>query len=272
MTSDKQIAANRANAQKSTGPRSAAGKMKSALNSRKHGFAGNALTVVRLEDLNEIFQLRLDALDLYRPVNSQELFAVERIAVCQMSLIRASRLEAGLFTTCLDKALDPEGEPIHLMSPELAGDGDIEITRAQNRNFALGEGFHRATQNPHAWLLFLRYQAQAERQYRRAIQDFDRLHALRPELENEATEEIPNEPISPVQPESIQPDPIPPATAGGRTPSSARDPQVALPADESAPPPPPPLPPAVRFDFDAFRSLTDRPAMPDDPQIAWPSE
>ena len=32
MATDKQIAANRINAQKSTGPRSAAGKMKSALN------------------------------------------------------------------------------------------------------------------------------------------------------------------------------------------------------------------------------------------------
>ena len=208
MATDKQIAANRINAQKSTGPRSAAGKMKSALNARKHGFSGSIFTVVRLEDHDEIYNLRRDLLDLYRPVNSQEIFALERVAVCQMSLIRAERLEAGLFTTCLDKALDPEGEPMHLMSPELAGDGDIEITRVQNRNFALGEGFHRATQKPHTWALFLRYQAQAERQYRRAIQEFERLRALRPELETEETE-IPNEPNSPIQPEANQPDPEP---------------------------------------------------------------
>src|ERR1022692_1943373 len=208
MATDKQIAANRINAQKSTGPRSPAGKMKSALNARKHGFAGSVFTVVRLEDLNEINQLRQDALDLYRPVNSQELFALERVAVCQLSMIRASRLEAGLFTTCLDKALDPEGEPIHLMSPELAGDGDIEITRVQNRNFALGEGFHRATQKPHTWALFLRYQAQAERQHRRANQEFERLRALRPELEAEEAE-IPNEPNFPPQPEANQSDPAP---------------------------------------------------------------
>src|ERR1035438_4602801 len=207
MATDKQTAANRINAQKSPGPRSAAGKMKSALNARKHGFAGSVFTVVRLEDLNEIHQLRQDLLDLYRPVNSQELFAVERIAVRQLSLIRAERLEAGLFTTCLDKALDPEGEPIHLMSRELAGDGDIEITRVQNRNFVLGEGFHRATQKPHTWALFLRYQAQAERQYRRAIEEFERLRAFRPELETEETE-IPNEPNSPPQPEANQPDPV----------------------------------------------------------------
>src|ERR1035438_10168696 len=177
MATDKQTAANRINAQKSTGPRSAAGKMKSALNARKHGFSGSITTVVRLEDHEAIYNLRCDLLDLYRPVNSQEIFALERMAVCQMSLIRAEQLEAGLFTACLDKALDPEGEPIHLMSPELAGDGDIQITRVQNRNFILGEGFHRATQKPHTWALFLRYQAQAERLYRRAIQEFDRLRS-----------------------------------------------------------------------------------------------
>ena len=258
MATDKQTAANRINAQKSTGPRSAAGKMRSALNARKHGFAGNAFTVVRLEDLDEIHHLRQDALDLYRPVNSQELFAVERIATCQMSVIRASRLEAGLFTTCLDQALDPQGEPIHLMSPELAGDGDIEITRVQNRNFVLGEGFRRATGQPHTWALFLRYQAQAERQYRRALQELDRLRALRPEFEKEEKEgmeemeEIPNEPISPTQPKS--PQPIPPNV--GRTPPSAP------PASQTPPP----------FHPDAFHSIAGRPTLPGDPQIVRPSE
>jgi hypothetical protein len=238
LATDKQTAANRVNAQKSTGPRSAAGKMKSALNARKHGFSGSVFTVVRLEDLNEINELRQDALDLYRPVNSQEIFALERIAVCQMSLIRAERLEAGLFTTCLDKALDPEGEPMHLMSPELAGNGDIEITRVQNRNFVLGEGFHRATQKPHTWALFLRYQAQAERRYRRAIQEFERLRALRPELEAEETE-IPNEPNFPPQPEANQPDPV---TRTNPIPGGA-DPLVcAGPPGPASPTPDAPLP------------------------------
>src|ERR1039457_3303605 len=248
MATDKQTAANRINPQTSTGPRSAAGKMNSALNARTHGFSGSMTTVVRLEDHVEIYNLRSDLLDLYRPVNTQEIFALERMAVCQMSLIRAERLEAGLFTACLDKALDPEGEPMHLMSPELAGNGDIQITRVQNRNFILGEGFHRATQKPHTWALFLRYQAQAERQYRRAIQEFDRLRALRPDFEKEEIEEIPNEPISPTQPESTQHDPAPETNPiGGLTPPSARDPQAA-PPDATTPPAPQTLPmPPRRF-------------------------
>ncbi len=60
---------------------------------------------------------------------------------------------------------------------------DIEITRAQNRNYALAEGFHRMAQQPNnTWSLFLRYQAQAERQYRRALEEFSRLKALRAEF------------------------------------------------------------------------------------------
>src|ERR1039458_2290912 len=96
MTTPEQIAANRRNAKKSTGPRSAAGKTQSALNARKHGFAGSTFTVVRLEGLKALDHLRQDAVDLYRPVNSQEIFAVERIALCQMALLRVARLESGM--------------------------------------------------------------------------------------------------------------------------------------------------------------------------------
>src|ERR1017187_7605133 len=209
MATDKQIAANRINSQKSTGPRSAAGKTQSAQNARKHGFCSSNFAVAHLEDLDEIVDLRHDLLHFYHPANSQELWAVERIALCQMSLIRASRLEAGLFTTCLDQALGSDGPPIHPIDEEMAGLGKGKITFGQGHNFAIAESFHRLTQRPHTWALFLRYQAQSERNYRRAIQEFERLRALRPELESEEIAEIPNEPNSPPQPEPNQPDPVP---------------------------------------------------------------
>jgi hypothetical protein len=207
MATIKQIAANRRNAQKSTGPRSSPGKTQAALNARKHGFAGSSFTVVRIEDLKDIDNLRQDALAFYLPVNSQEIFAVERIALCQMALLRIARLESGILTRCLDRTLGPEGAQICFMNPQTVGDGDIEITKAQNRNFALSVGFHMNTEQPHTWELFLRYQTQTERQYRRAIEDFERLRAMRPEPEeSEEFKEIPNEPNSP-QPESPEPDP-----------------------------------------------------------------
>ncbi|MGO9965950.1 MAG: hypothetical protein ACLPY2_01660, partial [Bryobacteraceae bacterium] len=56
------------------------------------------------------------------------------------------------------------------------------ITRAQNRNYGLGEGFHRFIQRADTWPLFLRYQAQAERNYRRGIEDLQRLMSMRDQL------------------------------------------------------------------------------------------
>ncbi len=196
--SPEQLAANRANAAKSTGPKTPEGKARSAQNSTKHGFAASAFAVVRLEDLDEVAHLKADLVSVYQPVNSQELFALERMALSQQAIVRAARLESGLFTTCLNEALDANDRPFTPMSKELAGDGDIEITRTQNRNYCLADGFLRQVRQSNGWSLFLRYQAQAERQYRRALEEFDRLKALRPLLPNQA---MPDEPISDPQPE-----------------------------------------------------------------------
>jgi len=76
--SEIQLAANRANAGKSTGPRSSQGKARSAQNARKHGFTASTFAVVRLEDLHEVEHLRADLISVYQPLNSQELFAIER--------------------------------------------------------------------------------------------------------------------------------------------------------------------------------------------------
>ncbi|HMC58623.1 MAG TPA: hypothetical protein VKJ01_05480 [Candidatus Solibacter sp.] len=203
-----QLAANRANAAHSTGPRSPAGKSRSAQNARKHGFTASTFAVVRLEDVNEIGHLSDDAVAVYRPVNSQELFAVERIALAQQSMLRAARLESGIFTTCLNETVDERDRPLVLMNEAMCA-GDLEITTQQNRNYCLGEGFHSIAKKSNAVSLFLRYQAQAERHYRRAIEEFDRLKSLRHEL--------PNEPICVAQPEHTEPtcapietNPIPP--------------------------------------------------------------
>jgi hypothetical protein len=209
--SEKQLSANRANAAKSTGPRTPEGKSRSSQNARKHGFTASTFAVVRLEDIDEVARLRADLIAVYQPRNSQELFALERMALTQQTMLRAARLESGLFTTCLDMALDPNGNPLTPMSPDLVG--DIEITRAQNRNYALADGFHRTVRQDNSWPLFLRYQAQAERHYRLAVEEFDRLKALRTELpkepisevqpeENETTCAPPDEPISPSPPDS----------------------------------------------------------------------
>jgi len=212
------LAANRANAALSTGPRTPEGKATSARNALRHGFATSSFAVIRLEDLQEIASLKADLFAVYQPANSQEAFALERMAVGQQTMRRAARLEAGLFTNCLNESLDIANDvPFLPMNQTLAGDGDIEVTRAQNRNFLLAQGFHHLSRQSNSWSLLLRYQAQAERLYRRAVEEFDRLKALR--------DELPNEPI---------PDPEP---------EQNTDPYVQSESNPFGPPPPAPPPP-----------------------------
>jgi len=193
--SPKRVVANRANAVKSTGPRSAEGKARSAQNARKHGFTAASFAVVRLEDLQILENLRADAIDVYRPVNSQELFAVERIALAQLTLQRAAILEAGLHTAAMNQTIRYEDTlPANLISASLTT--DFEVAQHQNRALCLAEGFQRLVGRSDSWKLLLRYQAQSERMYRRAIEEFDRLKALR--------EELPNEPIEPPEPEEVE--------------------------------------------------------------------
>jgi hypothetical protein len=74
--SEARLAANRANARKSTGPKTAAGKLRSAANACQHGFAGNNFAVVRLENPDDIDKLKADLVAVYQPINSQEMLAV----------------------------------------------------------------------------------------------------------------------------------------------------------------------------------------------------
>lgn len=196
----KQLAANRANAARSTGPRTPEGKARSSQNARKHKFSPTDFGVVRLEDFHHLAALVADLAAVYQPVNSQELFAIERMALAQQSMLRASRLEAGLLIDCLDAGLNRHSEnPITPLGHEILQ--DIQITRAQNRNYGLARGFGDLVRHTPAWNTLLRYQAQAERHYRRAVEEFERLKSLRHEL--------PNEPVSVPQPEEIKVDIFP---------------------------------------------------------------
>jgi hypothetical protein len=174
--SPEQFAANRANAANSTGPRTTDGKARSSQNARKHGFAAAAYTVPRLEDVEEVADLRDRAVRFYKPANSQELFAVERIAITQQAMNRAARLEAGTFTICLNDVLNLRERPLMEMDPDMYGGG--EPGREQVRNYLLAEGFRRSVGNSNAMQLSLRYSAQSERLHRRAIEDFDRIRSL----------------------------------------------------------------------------------------------
>jgi hypothetical protein len=193
--SEKQLAANRANAAKSTGPRTATGRARSAQNALKHGFAAQSYCLIRGENPESLANLRADLVHTYCPVNHAELLAVERIAFAQWSIERCYQLEAGMFTSFFNKSLSENGADF--LHPQITDDYDP--APSQNMAFVLADGLHRQSKHK-SFSLFLRYKSQVERDYRRAVEEWERVRKLRDELA-----EFPNEPIS--ASESPIPDP-----------------------------------------------------------------
>jgi hypothetical protein len=166
---------------------------------RKHIFTSSGFAAMRVEETEALANLKADLVALYRPVNSQELFAVERIALAQHSLMRTYRIEAGLVSLGLEAALDVPGVP-----------DSSQITASQNHNYWMASGFRQSLSKSSDWQLLLRYQAQCEVLGRRATEEFERLRALRRVL----PEQILIEPEPAPAPEGVMPPSSEPVIAG----------------------------------------------------------
>ena len=224
--SEKQLAANRANAAKSTGPTSATGKGHSSQNARKPWFL--------LRQIHRCAPRRYPRSrtpsrrpDRYLPAR-QFPGTVRPRAHGHMPAGHAPRRPPGKrpFHVVHERVVWPEGAPSLPFRQEMAA--GIEITRELNRNFILADGFQLLVRQGNSIPLFLRYQAQVERLYRRAVEEFERVKKLRPELPNEPIFED-DEPLgdSP-EPQPDEPVPAPdaaPVPPAPNEPISAPDPQ-----------------------------------------------
>ncbi len=92
---NRQVVANRRNALRSTGPRTAAGKAVARDNARKHGFLSRHL-IIAGESPADFGQLLDDLLAEYRPVGVVESGLVEQVAIGLWRKARFVRAEAAL--------------------------------------------------------------------------------------------------------------------------------------------------------------------------------
>jgi len=100
MASPAQIAANRANALKSTGPRSAEGKSASRFNALKHGMDAASI-VIPGEDPADYEALVADYHRDFRPQSPSEIFHVDTMLRADWQKRRLQRVEADLHRTLL---------------------------------------------------------------------------------------------------------------------------------------------------------------------------
>jgi hypothetical protein len=92
MATEKQIRANRENAKKSTGPRTAAGRAKAARNSLRHGAYARSI-VLDAESRQRFHQLLSDLEKSIQPQNVTESSLVQDMAVARWHLMNIWAME-----------------------------------------------------------------------------------------------------------------------------------------------------------------------------------
>jgi hypothetical protein len=105
MATPAQINANRANAQKSTGPRSVEGKSASRFNALKHGIDAASI-VIPGEDPADYDSLVAQYLHEYRPQSASESFHVDTMLRADWQKRRLETVEADLFRTIMTESPD----------------------------------------------------------------------------------------------------------------------------------------------------------------------
>jgi hypothetical protein len=138
MATEAQIHANRANAQKSTGPRTAEGKASVSQNAVKHGLSGR-LDVIKGEDQARFDQHRETLLAELRPDGVVESMLAERVVSLSWRLKRVERMHNEVF----DVLLADGSTPLAKLARSLAGqrtqeDEDLLLGRAVVKDFANG--------------------------------------------------------------------------------------------------------------------------------------
>jgi hypothetical protein len=139
MATPAQITANRANAQKSTGPRSVEGKSASRFNALKHGIDAESI-VIPGEDPAD-YDTLAEAYDQdFRPATPSEFFHVETMLRAIWMKRRLERVEADLFRTVL-----AESNGASLAAALLADSPAAKLlTRTQRQIAAFERTWHRA--------------------------------------------------------------------------------------------------------------------------------
>ncbi|HEX3743485.1 MAG TPA: hypothetical protein VHW09_06135 [Bryobacteraceae bacterium] len=150
MPTQKQIAANRRNAQKSTGPRTPEGKARSSQNALKSGIDAHA-QIIHGESPADLERLKFDYQERFLPDTPEQRMLVDTLIDCEWLLRRFRRVEAELWVDGMRDRVHPT---------------------------ILGESFNRMDET------FARLQRRidaAHRNYRNSLRELERLQAQQAE-------------------------------------------------------------------------------------------
>ncbi len=154
---------NKANARKSTGPRTAAGKQRSSLNALRHGLTGQ--TVVLPSEDHAAYQRHSQSfLDECRPKGAIETQLVQSLLDTSWQLNRAAAVETNLFTLGITETEDR----LHASHPEAETALAMALAyREHNRAFANISIYRQRLTREFSRTLLLLRQIQSERRTNR---------------------------------------------------------------------------------------------------------
>ena len=143
MPSQKQIEANRLNAQKSTGPRTPAGKAKSRFNALKAGIDAGAEAIPG-EDPDDLRALRADYYDRFTPDRPEQWALVDALIANDWLLRRLRKIEGQLWKQQVAK--EREWSSFKPGTPLACALSSVEnsLTRLQRRMDSADRAYNRA--------------------------------------------------------------------------------------------------------------------------------
>lgn len=192
MTSQKQIEANRLNAQKSTGPKTTPGKEKTRLNAVKHGLTAK-INLLPGESAEQFEDFIVEIIHYLWPQTPLERFLAEQIALDCWRLKRAGRAEVGLIAVGM---IDAAGTPNEIELYRLNCNGKLPVDESVLR---LGDAFWRvAAQRGDALAKLSRHETQLFNRIVRMMKEFKMMRASMPptrefDIEADSIYEAPSE-------------------------------------------------------------------------------
>jgi len=198
MTSEKQIIANRKNAQGSTGPRTSNGKLKVSKNAVKHGLLSNDI-VIKDESDAEFIEFRQRLYSELAPVGELEQLLADRIIASFWRLKRVGKIEIQLLNNMSSFQLrspDAKRSSSDIPTMQLTKtyeDGRTEVvtsggsskakgvsdSKDDSEEMSLGQAVHADFAGPNTLGKFRRYEAHIDRTLYKALHELQRLQAAR---------------------------------------------------------------------------------------------
>ena len=178
MTSEKQILANRRNAKKSTGPRTAQGQAVASKNSIKHGLLARC-DVISSESQADFDDYRRQLLDELTPESPMESMLADRLVTLSWRLQRICRIQ----NHTIDNLTSPDKpSPLAKLSKSLFLNNDAQTKDQPSENSphqTLGRMAIKDFSNQRILEKLLMYERRIENSLYKTILEIQRLNILR---------------------------------------------------------------------------------------------